>query len=304
MEWMSALADTMRLLLQAAFAGLSTPGDFQALAPLLAGPLLWPALTTGAWLVAGSLAIHLVSTQFGFAPSKLAPDFSRLNGLARLTQLPKQNSAQAFQSLLALPVFAYLLAHLIARHLPALQRLPATGIQAASVRVGAVLGEVLWNGAALLLLLGLIDYYRQRSKWQAELKMNKQEIQDEHKESEGNPQMKARIRRLMRQRSRRRMMKDVETATAVVVNPTHYAVALRYETGETPAPKVVAKGKNFLAARIRERAMRHQVPIVENPPLARALYQSAAVGQEIPAHLFKAVAEVLAYIYRVMNQRR
>jgi flagellar biosynthetic protein FlhB len=302
-EWLVALERSMRQLLEAAFNGPSTIGDMQALTGSLALPLLWPAAKMGAWLVAGSLTLHLVSTQLGVAPSRLAPDFSRLNGFAKLAQLPRQNSAQALQALLALPVFAYLTAHLAGRYIADFHRLPATGIQAASARVGSALGEVLWNGAALLFVLGLIDYIRQRSRWSSELRMSKQEIQDEHKESDGNPQMKARIRRLMRSQSRRRMMKDVETATAVVVNPTHYAVALRYEVGEMPAPKVVAKGKNFLAARIRERAIRNQVPIVENPPLARALYQSASVGQEIPAPLFRAVAEVLAYIYRVTNQR-
>jgi flagellar biosynthetic protein FlhB len=99
------------------------------------------------------------------------------------------------------------------------------------------------------------------------------------------------------------MMKDVETATAVVVNPTHFAVALRYRPGEMAAPEVVAKGKNYLALRIRERARLHQVPIVENPPLAQALYKSVDIGQQIPAHLFRAVAEVLAYVFRIMNRQ-
>ncbi len=302
-EWMSALEHTMRRLLEAAFDAPNTFSEVQGLVAALAIPLLWPALKTGAWLVAGSLTLHLASSGFGLAPSKLAPDLTRLNGLGRLAQLPKQNIAQALQALVALPLFAYLCFVLLAEHASEFQRLSATGVRASAAIVASVLGEVLWYGATLLLLIGLVDYYRQRSKWSGEMKMTKQEVQDEHKESEGNPQIKARVRRLMRERSRRRMMKDVETATAVVVNPTHFAVALRYDAGEMPAPKVVAKGKNFLAARIRERAIKNQVPIVENAPLARALYQSAEIGQEIPAPLFRAVAEVLAYIYRVMHQR-
>ena len=302
-EWMATLEQTMRRLLEAAFNQPNTFSDIYSLAAALGTPLLWPALKLGAWLAVGSLALHLASTGFGLAPSKLAPDLNRLNGFSRLAQLPKQNLAQAVQALIALPLFAYLCFVLLAEHAPALRRLSATGVRAAAAIVGSILGEVLWYGAALLLLIGFADYYRQRSKWDSEMKMSKQEVRDEHKESEGNPQIKARVRRLMRERSRRRMMKDVETATAVVVNPTHFAVALRYDAGEMPAPKVVAKGKNFLAARIRERAIKNQVPIVENAPLARALYQSAEIGQEIPAPLFRAVAEVLAYIYRVMNQR-
>ena len=135
------------------------------------------------------------------------------------------------------------------------------------------------------------------------LKMSKQEIRDEHKEVEGNPQTKMRIRRMQRDLSRRRMMQEVPHATAVIVNPTHYAVAIRYQMETMAAPKVVAKGRNYLAQRIRQLAVENQVPVVENPPLARSLYKSVEVGQEIPAHLFRAVAEILAYIYRLMNGR-
>jgi flagellar biosynthesis protein FlhB len=136
------------------------------------------------------------------------------------------------------------------------------------------------------------------------LKMSRQEIKDESKEMEGSPQIKARIRRLQIAMRRRHMMKDVSTATAVIVNPTHYAVAIRYEMETMSAPVVVAKGKNFLAARIRKIAIENQVPIIENPPLAQALYKAAEVGQEIPAHLYRAVAEILAYVYKLMKGTR
>ena len=99
------------------------------------------------------------------------------------------------------------------------------------------------------------------------------------------------------------MMKEIPTATAVIVNPTHFAVAIRYQMEWTGAPKVVAKGKNYLALRIRQRALENQVPLIENPPLAQALYKSADIGQEIPAHLYRAVAEILAYVYRLMHGR-
>jgi len=115
--------------------------------------------------------------------------------------------------------------------------------------------------------------------------------------------MKARIRRLQRDHARRHMMKEVPKATAVIVNPTHFAVAIRYQVEGMAAPMVVAKGKNYLALRIREKAAEHQVPIIENPPLAQALYKSVEVGQEIPPHLYRAVAEILAYIFKLMNGR-
>jgi flagellar biosynthetic protein FlhB len=135
------------------------------------------------------------------------------------------------------------------------------------------------------------------------MKMSRQEVRDELKESEGSPEIKMRIRRLRRDLRRRRMMQAIPTATAVIVNPTHYAVALRYDHESMAAPVVVAKGRNYLALRIRQLAVHHQVPLIENPPLAQALYKSVDVGQEIPQHLYRAVAEILAYVFRIMNRR-
>jgi flagellar biosynthetic protein FlhB len=160
---------------------------------------------------------------------------------------------------------------------------------------------LMWRAAGLFLLVGIVDLIWQKHRYTKQLKMTKQEVRDEAKEQEGNPHLKMRIRRLQRDLARRRMMQDVPTATAVIVNPTHYAIAIRYSMDSNAAPKVVAKGKNYVAARIRAKALEHQVPIVENPPLAQALYKSAEIGQEIPSHLYRAVAEILAYIYRLMN---
>jgi flagellar biosynthesis protein FlhB len=128
--------------------------------------------------------------------------------------------------------------------------------------------------------------------------MTKQEVKDEMKEAEGNPEVKARIRQQMRTVARRRMMAAVPTATVVITNPMHYAVALQYEMGQKGAPTVVAKGQDLLALRIRDLAEQNRVPMVENPPLARSLYRTADVGEEIPQELYRAVAEVLAVIWR------
>src|SRR4029077_16037366 len=163
--------------------------------------------------------------------------------------------------------------------------------------------DLFWKAAGGFLIFGCVDLARQLSKHKAELRMSKQEIREEMKDVEGNPQMKARIRRLQRDRARRQMMKDVPTATAVVVNPTHYAVAIRYQMDGMAAPMVVAKGMNLLALRIRQKAIENQGPIIETPPLAQALYKSVGGGQEIPPHLYRAVAEILAYIFKLMNGR-
>ena len=249
------------------------------------------------------VAMQLGATQLGISTKRLAPDLARLNPLKRIKQMPRQNAVQLAQAVILLPLFLYAVYVVGHTNLDALLRLPSTSLPAGVRVVAGSLEDLLWKAAGLFLVVGFVDLIRQRRRWLAELKMSKQEIREEAKDIDGNPMTKMRIRRIQRDLMRRRMMQDVEKATAVVVNPTHFAVAIRYVPAEMPAPKVVAKGKNFLALRIRERAIRHQVPVVENPPLAQALYKSAEVGQEIPAHLYRAVAEVLAYIYRLMNGR-
>jgi flagellar biosynthetic protein FlhB len=170
--------------------------------------------------------------------------------------------------------------------------------------IGLLLKDAMVKASFLLAVLGVAMLIRERGRYNRSLRMSKREIRDEAKETQGDPHTKGRVRRLQRDMRRKNMMRNVATATAVVVNPTHYAVALKYEQGSSAAPTVVAKGKNFLAARIRKRAIENQVPIIENPPLAQALYKSVEVGQEIPAHLYRAVAEILAYIFRIMAKRR
>jgi flagellar biosynthetic protein FlhB len=135
------------------------------------------------------------------------------------------------------------------------------------------------------------------------MRMSKQEIKEEMKDVEGNMQMKQRIRRVQRETARRNMIKAVEKASVVIVNPTHYAIAVHYQMGTRTVPVVVAKGKNYLARIIRERALKYEVPIVENKPLAQALYQAVDVGNEIPPALYRAVAEVLGQIYRILNRQ-
>ena len=181
--------------------------------------------------------------------------------------------------------------------------MPLKSVPVGAALVASSIRTLLWRAAAVFLVFGVVDLFRQKRHYQQTLKMSKQEIRDELKEVEGNPLMKVRIRRLRRDAARRRMMHMIPKAAAVIVNPTHYAVALEYTMGSAGAPRVVAKGKNYLALRIRQRAVEHLVPLVENPPLAQALYKHVEVGQEIPAHFYRAVAEVLAYIFRLMQKR-
>lgn len=165
--------------------------------------------------------------------------------------------------------------------------------------MGELLGMSFLVIVSAMLLIVAIDVPFQLWEHAKKLKMTKEEVRRENKETEGDPQVKARIRNVQREAARRRMMAEIPNADVIVTNPTHYAVALRYQDGKMRAPKVVAKGVHLLAARIRELAEEHRVPIMEAPPLARALYHHAELDAEIPETLYTAVAEVLAYIFQL-----
>lgn len=160
-----------------------------------------------------------------------------------------------------------------------------------------------WRGGLVLLIWSGADYLLQRFQHEQSLKMTKQEVKEDNKETQGNPETRGRVRRIQRQMARRRMMRDVPLASVVIVNPTEYAVALRYDPAVMAAPVVVAKGRNLVAARIRFLAVRSGVPIVEDRPLARALYGYVEIGAPIPGRLYTAVAEILAFLHRQARWR-
>ena len=164
--------------------------------------------------------------------------------------------------------------------------------------LGSVVGAVVWRAALCLFVVAAFDYAYARYRHEKSLRMSKQDIKDEFRQQEGDPAMKGQRRRAARALVQRRLAVEVPRADVVLTNPTHFAVALRYQRGRDAAPVVVAKGADHLAARIRHIARAHAVEIVENPPLARALYKSVEAGRTIPPELFRAVAEVLAYVYR------
>jgi flagellar biosynthesis protein FlhB len=302
-EWFTNIRESTRFLLKSAFSRDVTPQTIVTHAWLLARSGMTGPLFAGAALLAVTVCAQLFTTRLGFSFSKLKPDLKRLNPIARLRDLPRQNLPISFQSLILLPVFGAAVWAIGTEQFDDFRRLPLAGIESAAARVAGTLDSLLWRAGGVFLLFGLVDLFRQQRRHGKDLRMTKQEIRDEHKEAEGNPQIKQRVRRIQRDAARRNMMKEIPNATAVIVNPTHYAVAIRYSIESPGAPTVLAKGKNYLALRIKQRAFEHDVPIIENQPLAQALYKSADVGQEIPAHLYRAVAEVLAYIFKLMNGR-
>jgi len=240
--------------------------------------------------------------QFGFVytTKPLVPDLKKIDpirGLKQLISLKKViEGAKITLKVAAVFGVALLIAWRVLKELPTvtLFRLP----EQLRWLVENLLIIILWM-IALLFVMAVIDLIFVRYNYLKQLRMSKQEIKDEYKNMDGDPQIKAKIRQKQMEMARGRMLADVASADVVVTNPTHYAVALRYIEGKDNAPRVVAKGADHLAFKIREVAMENLVQIVENPPLARELYRVCDIGQTIPDHLFQAVAEVLAYVYKL-----
>jgi len=275
-------AAVQRLILQTAHTGL------QMILPFLV-------------LVAvAALLAHVVQTGWLFAPTALQPDLKRLNPLPRIRQLlfSSRTAFELLKALLKLVVVGVPIGFAVAdelEHLPAL--LGADPLTVAT-RAGLGIVRIAAKVGGMLLVIAILDFGFQWWSQERKMRMTHQETKQEHKEGEGDPHLRARRRRIAQEMSMNRMMAQVPKADVVITNPTHYAVALRYDSGRDGAPRVVAKGTELVARRIREEAERHGVPCVENPPLARALHGAVKLGREIPSALYQAVAEVLALVYR------
>ena len=239
-----------------------------------------------------------------FALDPLQPDFSRLspmNGLKRLAL--SRGWLDLVKTMSIVTVLGYLSVQAVTAMLsdgPLLAGM-APAHSAAAAWAGA--RTLIWQTVILLLAVSILDYGVQRWRMSTSLKMTKREVRDDTRLTEGTPETKARIRRIQREMSRRRMIANVPKATVVITNPTQYAIALEYRREEMPAPRVLAKGRGEVARRIREVAREHGVPIVENKPLARVLYHGTEIGDFIPAELFDAVAEVLVYLIGLKQVR-
>jgi flagellar biosynthetic protein FlhB len=270
---------------------------------LVTSDLLLLGIVVGPWLLtAGAVAVggHLAQTGWIFSPERLKPDWSRLspaNGLSRLK--PSQSWLDLVKTILAATAVGVIAYHVVAGVLSDSPRLAWMPPHIAAAETGVALRNLLYQVGFALATVAAGDYGLQWWRLNTTLRMTKQEIKEEARSSDGNPEIKARVRKVQREMNRSRMLKAVKTATVVITNPSHYAVALEYRRGSMSAPIVVAKGQDHMAARIRAVARDSSVPIIENVSLARALYAGADVGHTIPADLFGAVAEVLAYLVRI-----
>ncbi len=225
--------------------------------------------------------------------------FNPINGFQRI--LSKDSLFELLKSILKLVIIAYVAYSSIKKNADTLFVLYDIPLMQAIILCGQIIVDTGLKIALVYLVIGVLDWFYQKHKFHEDMKMTKQEVKDEYKNTEGNPEIKGKQRQRMQEASRRRMMQDVPKADVIITNPTHLSVALKYDSNEAKAPVVLAKGEDHLALKIREVAKENHIEIVENKPLARMLYANVDVGQEIPPELYQAVAEVLAMVYNLKN---
>ncbi len=235
-----------------------------------------------------------------FSPEPLRPKLERLSPIAGVKRMfSKRNLVKTVVNTGKLILVVAISWLVIGRWMPRLIGLAALEPVPGMLLIARAAAELALWLVFLLLVLGVIDFMYQKWQHAQDLRMTKQEVKDERRSMEGDPQMKGRRMRLMRDIAMQRIQAAVPDADVVVTNPTHFAVALKYDAESMGAPRLIAKGADYMAVRIRHVAVAHAVPIVERPPLARAIYYGVEVGREIPPHLYEAVAEILAYVYRL-----
>ncbi len=256
-----------------------------------------------ATLVVAAILVGLIQSGFAFYPDVLSVRWERLDpsaGVRRLFSLGA--GVKVITALLKIAVMAVLAYVALRARLGDIGRVGDGTLGNAVALAWAVISRLFISIGVALLAIGVFDYVIQRVRLERQLRMTRQEAKEELKQEEGDPQIRARIRRLQREAAQRRMLQEVPQATVVITNPTHLAVALRYDRATMSAPKVVAVGAGFVAERIIDTARRHGVAVVENRPLAQALYRLGKLDREIPAALYQAVAETLAFVYRLRGR--
>jgi flagellar biosynthetic protein FlhB len=277
--------------------------DMQDALAGLALEVVWTLAPVLALLVALAIAAGVLQVGLIWAPTKIKADpknVSLQKGLGKL--FSAQSLMEFVKGLLKLGAVGAVSLGLALPLLRDVELLPAIGVPGTLERVHELAVMMTVATVAVMTAVALLDFAYQKYAFLKQMRMTKQEVRDEHKQSEGDPQIKSRIRRLRMERAQKRMMAAVPNADVIVTNPTHYSIALSYEMESMGAPKLVAKGVDAVAQRIREIARENDVPLVENPPLARALYASVEIDQEIPPEHYQAVAQIIGYVMRLRGE--
>nr|WP_198003879.1 flagellar biosynthesis protein FlhB [Thermosinus carboxydivorans] len=253
-------------------------------------------------ILAVSLLVNFMQVGFTFSVEPLKPQLSRINPLAGMQRLfSKRSLVELVKSLFKVAIISYFIYQFIIEETLNIALLSRLALRDSLAVIAALTFDLAFRIGVVILVLAILDYYYQWWEHNQNLKMTKQEVKEEFKQTEGNPQIKSKIKERQRALAMRRMMQEVPKADVVVTNPTHFAIALLYEKTMT-APMVIAKGQDFMAERIKLVAKENGVAIVENKALARALYDTVEIGETVPPELYKAVAEVLAYVYRLKKR--
>ncbi len=257
------------------------------------GPILLTVLLFG-------VMSNVAQSGLVFADKALKPDFSKVNPMKGFKRMFSTRSlVELLKGVLKIAIIGYIGYTVLDGFFASYLVMPGRAVSEIAAFLADAIYEITFKILLALLLMAIADFAYQRYEHEKSLKMTKDEVKDENKQSEGDPKVKSRIKSIMRQRAMDRMMSKVPDATVVVTNPTHFAVALLYDpANKSDAPKVVAKGKNLIAHRIKEIAAEHDIPVIENKPLARSLYAMVEVDQEIPELLYQAVAEVLSQVFQ------
>ena len=254
-------------------------------------------------IVVVGIGANLIQVGFLFTLEPFSPKFSKFNPITGMKKFVSLRSlTELIKSMLKISYIGGISWLVLKGELDAIPSLIDMGVGQILSFIGVVALKVMFYVSLGLMVLAAIDFTYQRWQHNKDLMMSKQEVKDEHKQSEGDPKVKSRIRQLQREMARRRMMAAIPDADVVITNPTHLAIAVKYNSEEMFAPQIVAKGAGLVAEKIRAAAVEHHIPIVENKPLAQTLFKAVEVGDFVPSDLYRAVAEVLAYVYRLKGK--
>jgi len=261
------------------------------LAPIMGGALV------------GGVAASYAQVGLRLDPEAIAFKFENISPIAGFKRIfSAQSLAELVKSIMKLVLIGYIVYSEYSKEIMNFTRLSDMSLLTSTAFIGNVVLNVVFKVIIWMIILAVADYIFQKFQLERQLKMSKQEVKDEHKQTDGDPQLKSKIKQQQRQMSMNRLMQVLPKADVVITNPTHFAVALQYDSNSMSAPLVIAKGQDLMAQRIKEAAREHNIVVVENKPLAQSLYHSTEIGDIVPADLFQAVAEVLAFVYKLKGK--
>lgn len=283
-------------------ASMSIPQAMHYLAFAFSAALTWLLAVMFVGLLGAALP-SMLQTRFLFSLKALIPDLNKINPIEGLKKMFSLRTVFEFiKSLIKMIIIAYIGYTSIVQIWPNLFSMSQKSLEASSIALGNFIYRLLMEIGLALLAIGILDIYYQRWEYERSLRMTKKEVKDEAKDTEGNPLIKNKQRQKMMLLARSRMMQNIQNAQVVVTNPTHVAVAIEYKE-DMNAPKVVAKGAGEVAERIKSLARKYGIPVLRNPPLARDLFKSVEIGEEIPSRLYRLVAELLVTVYKMKNNK-